>query len=216
MNINKNKPIRKGFIFSGTILPALGAFLLITQSGCSYQKSSLGAKERDTHPKMELQKNLYKEFTSHVNTIRAEEAISAGKNEISADKDETNILPSKIAQMAKEYRNSKITNDIKSVSETEMKDMLSESIKKANENLNNASVASKDGNSGGVNSQEEAQGLEPKNDNQRITTSKNNDTKKKRKQKKKFLTTLGTMWVKGNGKTSPYIAAINSIGAKLF
>lgn len=163
MNINKNKPIRKGFIFSGTILPALGAFLLITQSGCSYQKSSLGAKERDTHPQMELQKNLYKEFTSHVNTIRAEEAISAGKNEISADKDETNILPSKIAQMAKEYRNRKITN-LSVKDDPEVTKELASKMDKAKENLNNASVASKDGNSGGVNSQEEPKKNKKSND----------------------------------------------------
>lgn len=154
MNINKNKPIRKGFIFSGTILPALGAFLLITQSGCSYQKSSLGAKERDTHPQMELRKNLYKEFTSHVNTIR---------NEISADKDETNILPSKIAQMAKEYRNRKITN-LSVKDDPEVTKELASEMDKAKENLNNASVASKDGNSGGVNSQEEPKKNKKSND----------------------------------------------------
>ena len=45
MNINKNKSIRKGFIFSKTIFPAVGALLLATQTGCSGVGKRLGMVE---------------------------------------------------------------------------------------------------------------------------------------------------------------------------
>lgn len=45
MNINKNKPIRKGFILSKTIFPAVSALLLATQTGCNGLGKRLGMIE---------------------------------------------------------------------------------------------------------------------------------------------------------------------------
>lgn len=42
MNIEKNKSIRKGFVFSKGILPAVGALALVTQMGCSQAGGRLG------------------------------------------------------------------------------------------------------------------------------------------------------------------------------
>ncbi len=47
MNIYKNKSIRKGFILSKTIFPAVGTLLLATETGCSGMSGRLGNSDED-------------------------------------------------------------------------------------------------------------------------------------------------------------------------
>ena len=62
MNINKNKSICKGFVFSKTIFPAVSALLLVTQTGCIGWQQALGISEKSNQ---EVSSSLFSNGTTN-------------------------------------------------------------------------------------------------------------------------------------------------------